>query len=280
MEVMHFDNNIFGYSQTQAVVVLKLRTTPANVDFRPIYLKVTVNIDDDVPGALKGKTNSTTGYVNYFFLLSLDEVAYNYFYLIDQNFPERAKEVIDDLVGKHGPRETGFLMNTREDDMRLDAERRAVVEALKMLLRVAIGLNVILLGMGIWWISAQVDHAVAWGPFFRRRYGVLEGKSPATYLLPHERILSREHLGQPTSFLTDPGVREESFSGLDARDESSSGPEPHSAEPKSATPADDLSQQPITKQPLSLAAPTTHRTVGIKRMHSAPAATTEAKIDR
>ena len=57
-----------------------------------------------------------------------DKVACDYFHLIDPNFPEQAKEVIDDLVREHALGRDWALNNrnaqlwSREDDMRMDAE--------------------------------------------------------------------------------------------------------------------------------------------------------------
>jgi len=65
-----------------------------------------------------------------------DEVACDYFHLIDSNFPERAKEVIDDLAHEHALERDWVLDDcdaqlwSREEHMHMDAERRAEVDTL------------------------------------------------------------------------------------------------------------------------------------------------------
>jgi len=57
-----------------------------------------------------------------------DEITYDYFHLIDADFPERAKEVIDNPVHEHALQRDWLLDNrnaqlwTREEDMRMDVE--------------------------------------------------------------------------------------------------------------------------------------------------------------
>ncbi|KAJ8422225.1 hypothetical protein Cgig2_000330 [Carnegiea gigantea] len=89
-----------------------------------------------------------------------DEIVWYYFHLIDEDFPKRVKEVIDDFARQHAiPRD--WLLDdrnaqlwTRDEDMHLDAERRVEVETLKKLLGVAIGVTAILLTMCIQWVLA------------------------------------------------------------------------------------------------------------------------------
>ena len=64
--------------------------------------------------------------------------------MIDLDFPERANEVIDDLVREQTVQRDWLLddrnaeLLTRAEDMRMEAERRAEVDTLKKLLGLAI----------------------------------------------------------------------------------------------------------------------------------------------
>ncbi|KAJ8446921.1 hypothetical protein Cgig2_013222 [Carnegiea gigantea] len=77
-----------------------------------------------------------------------------------QDFPERVKEVIDDLECEHALQRHCLLDDynaqlwTHEEDMCLDLERRAKVETSKNLLAAVVGFIAILLGMGMQWMSA------------------------------------------------------------------------------------------------------------------------------
>ncbi|KAJ8421143.1 hypothetical protein Cgig2_007604 [Carnegiea gigantea] len=98
-----------------------------------------------------------------------DEVACDFFHLIDANFPERAKEVIDDLVREQTVQRDWLLNDrnvellTRDEDMCLEAERRAEVDTLKKLLGLAIAVIAIMLAIGMqidieYGFKARVTH--------------------------------------------------------------------------------------------------------------------------
>ncbi|KAJ8444284.1 hypothetical protein Cgig2_029697 [Carnegiea gigantea] len=98
-----------------------------------------------------------------------DEVACDFFHLIDANFPERAKEVIDDLVREQTVQRDWLLddrnaeLLTRDEDMRMEAERRAEVDTLKKLLGLAVAVIAIMLAIGMridieYGLKAHVTH--------------------------------------------------------------------------------------------------------------------------
>jgi len=80
--------------------------------------------------------------------------------LIDLDFPERAKEVIDDLVREQTVQRDWLLddrnaeLLTRAEDMRMEAERRAEVDTLKKLLGLAVAVITIMLAIEMRWVSA------------------------------------------------------------------------------------------------------------------------------
>ncbi|KAJ8437819.1 hypothetical protein Cgig2_013435 [Carnegiea gigantea] len=84
-----------------------------------------------------------------------DEVACDFFHLIDVDFPERVKEVIDDLVRKQIVQRDWLLddynaeLLTRDEDMCMEAERRAEVDTLKKLLGLAVAVIAIMLAIGM-----------------------------------------------------------------------------------------------------------------------------------
>ena len=80
--------------------------------------------------------------------------------MIDLDFPERAKDVIDDLVREQTLQRDWLLddrnaeLLTRAEDMRMEAERRAEVDTLKKLLGLAVAVIAIMLAIGMRWVSA------------------------------------------------------------------------------------------------------------------------------
>ena len=80
-----------------------------------------------------------------------DEVSCDYFYSIDPDFPEQAKEVIDDHLYKSALERDWVLDDrsarlwSREEDMHMDAECREEVDMLRKLLAVAVAAIAILL---------------------------------------------------------------------------------------------------------------------------------------
>jgi len=73
----------------------------------------------------------------------LNEVACDYFHLINPNFPERVKAIIDGLVREHALERDWVVDDhsaqlwTREKNMCMDTERRAELETLRKLLGVS-----------------------------------------------------------------------------------------------------------------------------------------------
>ena len=80
--------------------------------------------------------------------------------MIEADFPEWSKEVIDDHVREQTV-ERGWLLDdrnakllTHDKDMRMEAERRAEVDTLKKLLGLAVAVIAIMLAIGMRWVSA------------------------------------------------------------------------------------------------------------------------------
>ncbi|KAJ8446519.1 hypothetical protein Cgig2_027481 [Carnegiea gigantea] len=77
---------------------------------------------------------------------------------VTENFTKWAKEVIDDLVREHELERDWVLDDynaqlwNREEDMRMDAERRAEVETRRKLLGVIVAVITVLLAIGMLWI--------------------------------------------------------------------------------------------------------------------------------
>ncbi|KAJ8433775.1 hypothetical protein Cgig2_025938 [Carnegiea gigantea] len=84
-----------------------------------------------------------------------DEVAYDFFHLIDADFPERAKEVINNPVCEQTVQKDWFLddrnaeLLTRDEDMHMEAEWRVEVDTLKKLLDLAVAVIAIMLAIGM-----------------------------------------------------------------------------------------------------------------------------------
>ena len=80
--------------------------------------------------------------------------------MIDADFPERAKEAIDDLVREQAVQRDWLLddrnaeLLTRDEDIRMEVKRRAEVDTLKKLLGLAIAVIAIMLAIGMRWVSA------------------------------------------------------------------------------------------------------------------------------
>ncbi|KAJ8432092.1 hypothetical protein Cgig2_001173 [Carnegiea gigantea] len=98
-----------------------------------------------------------------------DEVTCDFFHLIDADFPQRAKEVIDDLVCEQTVQRDWLLddcnaeLLTRDEDMRMEAKRRAEVDTLKKLLGLAVAVIAIMLAIGMridieYGLKARVTH--------------------------------------------------------------------------------------------------------------------------
>ncbi|KAJ8428613.1 hypothetical protein Cgig2_026158 [Carnegiea gigantea] len=98
-----------------------------------------------------------------------DEVACDFFHLIDADFPKQAKEVIDDLVREQTVQRDWLLddrnaeLLTRDEDMRMEAERRAEVDTLKKLLGLAVAVIAIMLAIRMridieYGLKARVTH--------------------------------------------------------------------------------------------------------------------------
>ena len=87
-----------------------------------------------------------------------NEVVCDYFCLIDPDFLEWAKEVIDNLLCESVLERDWVLDDrsaqlwSREEDMRMDTERRAEVDTLRKLLGLAVAAMAILLAFCIRWM--------------------------------------------------------------------------------------------------------------------------------
>lgn len=106
-----------------------------------------------------------------------DEVACDYFHLIDSDFLEWVKEVIDNLIREYAL-ERDWVLDDRnaqlwtwEEDTRMDIEWRAEVETLRKLLGVAIVAIAMLLAIGMggcWHKGIMAVH----DPYFFYRDGL------------------------------------------------------------------------------------------------------------